>query len=324
MRNRSVAESNHIARPVGSRRNLFIELAPVFRNARGVEHQLGPAALLGLVGQHVDQRLGDAFSTMIVVHINMIDLPCTQAGHRFGQIVKDHEADQISVDPGSQRFSGTVLKQMLGIEIIGAARSTALQRLRIACQQRRELMGIPQMEERNIDGMIFGHWTFLGVSGPSARSLRSSSARKTGSIVASTDDKGKERVKIVRILLVITVDEARITMANCRRTIFGAAVVGVLALAGAARADDASGNLVIQMPDNGAKIIRVGAAQKTASSSPQRMKVITAPRDRAVAYIVDKPNSNCESAVVLRGRAFMYGIDRGETPVLDHAKCGYQ
>ncbi len=119
-------------------------------------------------------------------------------------------------------------------------------------------------------------------------------------------------------------------MAKRRRTIFGAAVVGVLALAGAARADDAtrsidaSGNLVIQMPGNGAKIIRVGAAQKTVSSSPQRMKLITAPRDRAVAYIVDKPNSNCESAVVLRGRAFMYGLDRGETPVLDHAKCGYQ
>ncbi|NKC28004.1 hypothetical protein HED52_06290 [Ochrobactrum ciceri] len=37
-------------------------------------------------------------------------------------------------------------------------------------------MGIPQMEERNIDGMIFGHWTFLGVSSSSMRRLRSSSA----------------------------------------------------------------------------------------------------------------------------------------------------
>ena len=103
--------------------------------------------------------------------------------------------------------------------------------------------------------------------------------------------------------------------------------IGTLALVSPALADDAtrsmdvSGNLVIQMPDNGAKIIRVGAAQKTVFSSPQRMKLITAPRDRAVAYIVDKPNSNCESAVVMRGRSFMYGIDRGETPVLDHPGC---
>jgi hypothetical protein len=34
------------------------------------------------------------------------------------------------------------------------------------------------MEERNIDGMIFGHWTFLGVSSSSACDLRSSSARE--------------------------------------------------------------------------------------------------------------------------------------------------
>jgi hypothetical protein len=118
-------------------------------------------------------------------------------------------------------------------------------------------------------------------------------------------------------------------MTNRKRMMLGLVVVGVLALAGpalaaeAVRTVDASGNLVIQMPDNGARIIRVGAAQKSFLSSPQRMKVITAPRDHAVAYIVAKPNSNCESAVVLRGRSFMYGIDRGETPVLDHAGCGY-
>lgn len=119
-------------------------------------------------------------------------------------------------------------------------------------------------------------------------------------------------------------------MANHKRMMLGLAAVGVLALTGpslaeeAVRSVDGRGNLFIQMPDNGAKIIRIGAVQKTASSSPQRIKMISAPQDSAVAYIVAKPNSDCESAVVLHGRSFMYGIDRGETPVLDHAGCGYR
>ncbi|MHC5231758.1 hypothetical protein [Brucella sp. LJL56] len=124
-------------------------------------------------------------------------------------------------------------------------------------------------------------------------------------------------------------------MANRKRTMLGLVVVGALALPGSAltrpaladnaiRSFDASGSIVIQMPDNGAKIIRIGAAQKTASRSAQRIKVISGPQDRAVAHIVAKPNSDCESAVVRQGRSFMYGIDRGETPVLDHAGCSYQ
>lgn len=140
---------------------------------------------------------------------------------------------------------------------------------------------------------------------------------------------------MVLILFGIMHGEARSTMTNRERTMLGLVVVGALALTGSAltrpaladnaiRSFDASGNIVIQTPDNGAKIIRVGAAQKTASHSPQRIKVISAPRDRAVAYIVAKPNSDCESAVVRHGRSFMYGIDRGETPVLDHAGCSYQ
>jgi hypothetical protein len=51
------------------------------------------------------------------------------------------------------------------------------------------------------------------------------------------------------------------------------------------------------------------------------MTTITAPQDKAVAYIVSPPNSSCESAVLLRGRSFMYGLDSGETPVLDHPGC---
>ncbi len=58
-------------------------------------------------------------------------------------------------------------------------------------------------------------------------------------------------------------------MANRKRIMLGLVAVGVLALAGPALAEeavrsvDASGNLVIQMPDNGARIIRVGATQKS-------------------------------------------------------------
>ncbi|ERM02253.1 hypothetical protein Q644_02315 [Brucella intermedia 229E] len=111
----------------------------------------------------------------------------------------------------------------------------------------------------------------------------------------------------------------------------GVVVVGALALTSpptlasdAMRSIDASGgNLVIQMPDNGARIIRVGTVQPV-SAPPQHLRIISAPRDNAIAHIVAKPNSNCESAVVLRGRSFMYGIDRGETPVLDHPGCRYE
>ncbi|NKC21803.1 hypothetical protein HED50_01015 [Ochrobactrum oryzae] len=119
-------------------------------------------------------------------------------------------------------------------------------------------------------------------------------------------------------------------MANRKRMTLGLAVVGALALTGPALAEeavrslDASGNLVIQMPDNGAKIIRIGVARKTVSPSPQRVRIISAPRDNAVAYIVARPNNTCESAIVLHGRSFMYGIDRGETPVLEHPDCGYR
>jgi len=88
---------------------------------------------------------------------------------------------------------------------------------------------------------------------------------------------------------------------------------------------DASGNLIMQKADGGAKIIRVGAAHKDPTLQiPRRMQgptTITAPQDKAVAYIVAPPNSSCESAVVLRGRSFMVGLDRGETPVLDHPGC---
>ena len=88
---------------------------------------------------------------------------------------------------------------------------------------------------------------------------------------------------------------------------------------------DASGNLVMQKADGGAKIIRVGAAHKDPTlQMPRKVHgttTITASQDKAVSYIVSPPNSSCESAIVLRGRSFMYGLDSGETPVLDHPGC---
>ena len=88
---------------------------------------------------------------------------------------------------------------------------------------------------------------------------------------------------------------------------------------------DASGNLIMQKAGGGAKIIHVGAAHKDPMAGAERPAkapaTITPPQDKAVAYIVGPPNSSCESAVVLRGRPFMVGLDRGETPVLDHPGC---
>ncbi|KXF79301.1 hypothetical protein ATN84_06195 [Paramesorhizobium deserti] len=49
--------------------------------------------------------------------------------------------------------------------------------------------------------------------------------------------------------------------------------------------------------------------------------IIRPPTHPSVAAIVPAANTTCESAVVLRGRGFMYGIARGETPVLDHPHC---
>lgn len=121
-------------------------------------------------------------------------------------------------------------------------------------------------------------------------------------------------------------------MANRNRAVLIASCV--LALAGfvaTASADttlryaDASGNLIMQKADGGPKIIRVGAAHNDPTlQTPRRIQgtaTITAPQDKAVAYIVGPPNSSCESAVVLHGRSFMYGLDKGETPVLDHPGC---
>lgn len=92
---------------------------------------------------------------------------------------------------------------------------------------------------------------------------------------------------------------------------------------------DGRGNLIVESPDGGAKIIRVGAAQGRVNgrgptdtgSSRARPSVITAPRASSILIIVPVANTSCSSAVVLHGRSFMYGLDRGQTPVFDHPNC---
>ncbi|YBV96057.1 hypothetical protein M1D80_21075 [Phyllobacteriaceae bacterium JZ32] len=51
------------------------------------------------------------------------------------------------------------------------------------------------------------------------------------------------------------------------------------------------------------------------------VSIIRPPTHPSVAAIVPAAGTTCESAVVLKGRGFMYGIARGETPVLDHPHC---
>ncbi|RCS22400.1 hypothetical protein DUT91_18550 [Phyllobacterium salinisoli] len=86
---------------------------------------------------------------------------------------------------------------------------------------------------------------------------------------------------------------------------------------------------------NGAKIILVGTNLRAdrivgPAGSPisnedtedNGVRIIRPPNHPSVKAVVPAANKSCESAVVLRGRGFMYGISRNETPVLDHAQCG--
>lgn len=92
---------------------------------------------------------------------------------------------------------------------------------------------------------------------------------------------------------------------------------------------DGRGNLIVESSDGGAKIIRVGAAQRHANvsgltnpaSSHAQPSVITAPRASSILMVVPVANTSCSSAIVVHGRSFMYGLDRGKTPVLDHPNC---
>ncbi len=107
------------------------------------------------------------------------------------------------------------------------------------------------------------------------------------------------------------------------KTILLAAALGFSAAPTSAeqfrRAADAYGNFVYRAPDGGPKIIRVGAAPRAASVQV----VARPPRAPEVTHVVAAPNEGCESAVLLHGRSFVYGLDRGQTPVLGHPGCRY-
>lgn len=95
---------------------------------------------------------------------------------------------------------------------------------------------------------------------------------------------------------------------------------------------DANGNLVMR-GRGGEKIIIVGGAGKAnilakqigravpvaaRASGPQ---VSGPPLDPHVVKLIDTRSDACNAPVVLRGRSFMYGIDRNVTPGLGQPGC---
>lgn len=95
---------------------------------------------------------------------------------------------------------------------------------------------------------------------------------------------------------------------------------------------DAHGNLVIH-GRGGEKIIVVGGASKAkllgdtigrtvpVAQPSSGLEVVEPPRDPHVIALVDTRTDYCGGPVVLRGRSFMYGIDRNVTPVLGQPGC---
>ena len=83
--------------------------------------------------------------------IDVVGHAAAQAGDRLRQVVKDREADQLAVDARAEDLGGAVLKQRLGVVVIGAAGGAALERLRVGRQQRSELMRVVQPKKRDVD-----------------------------------------------------------------------------------------------------------------------------------------------------------------------------
>lgn len=49
--------------------------------------------------------------------------------------------------------------------------------------------------------------------------------------------------------------------------------------------------------------------------------VVSPVSDQPVVGVVPAPNTGCDSPLVIRGRGYMYGLDRNETPVIGHPGC---
>ena len=96
---------------------------------------------------------------------------------------------------------------------------------------------------------------------------------------------------------------------------------------------DEYGNVVLHT-EGGPKIIFVGgrAAKSDVLGREIRSEVPVYRRgkgpsviypvsDPPVVGVVPAPNTGCDSPFVIRGRGYMYGLDRNETPVIGHPGC---
>lgn len=97
---------------------------------------------------------------------------------------------------------------------------------------------------------------------------------------------------------------------------------------------DEYGNVILHEP-GGSKIIFVGAAAVKSDKLGRDIRrqvpvykrgkgpsVISPVSDPLVVGVVPAPNTRgCNSPFVIRGRGYMYGLDRNETPVLGNPGC---
>lgn len=96
---------------------------------------------------------------------------------------------------------------------------------------------------------------------------------------------------------------------------------------------DEYGNIVVQDP-SGPKMIFVGSTSAKSDALVQELRrkvpvykrgrgpaIISPPGDPYVVGVIPAPNTSCDSPIVIRGRGYMYGIDRNETPVLGLPGC---
>ncbi|MBA8877965.1 hypothetical protein [Phyllobacterium myrsinacearum] len=96
---------------------------------------------------------------------------------------------------------------------------------------------------------------------------------------------------------------------------------------------DEYGNVIVQDPD-GPKMIFVGAAAVKSDTLGRELRkqvrvykrakgpaIISPPADPYVIGVIPAPNTGCDAPIVVRGRGYMYGIDRGEIPILGIPGC---
>lgn len=96
---------------------------------------------------------------------------------------------------------------------------------------------------------------------------------------------------------------------------------------------DEYGNIIVQDP-NGPKMIFVGATAAKSDRLDRELRkkvavykrakgpaIISPPGEPYVVGVIPPPNTRCDGPIVVRGRGYMYGINRGETPILGLPGC---